>query len=112
MTNFIGYTFLLLGIPCWVGLLSSLVVVTPLLRLLKINESAHLIISQLSEIFDGFVTLIVGIYLFKILNLNASIWILFISMAWISLYHLKFKIRVLGWLSWITGMILAWFSFN
>jgi hypothetical protein len=105
MKAFFAYALLVIGLPNYIGRIAGAIFM-PLAW--PFNYPARLAVIQLLDFPQGILSMLVARGMFYLFGVPAHWAILAISILWISYYYVSFKQSVLGWTSFIAGLIVGW----
>lgn len=64
---------------------------------------------QLLNFPKGVIAISAALGLFYLMSVPASIAVLFVTLAWISIYYVLLKQPLIGWLSFTIGIVTGWY---
>jgi hypothetical protein len=110
MKVFIAYTLLVIGIPVFIGLAVGTILTMPITRLLHSKTKISLSNLLYLEIVNGFAASVAGAFLFRIFGLTAGIVVPIIMAIWATFYFFSYHQPKRGWVSWLIGLLIGWFT--
>ena len=109
MKTLLAYSILVIGIPNYVGVISG-VIFMPLAWPFPDSQRARVI--QFLNFPKGVIAITAALVLFHLMTVPASAAVLYVTLAWISLYYMLLKQPFIGWLSFAAGIVTGWYVFH
>ena|ERR1035438_1093094 len=110
MKAFIAYALVVIGVPMFVGMAIGGILQIPLARFLHSKSSISVTNLIYLEIINAFVASVAGALLFRLFGLTPGLVVPMIMSAWITFYFFRYHQPLRGWVSWLAGIFIGWFT--
>lgn len=106
MNTFLAYMLLVIGIPNYLGVISGAAFM-PLAW--PFSYPTRLSVIQLLNFPKGIISIMCAKWMFHLFMVHLHWSVLVIAATWISIYYVSFRQPILGWISFIAGLVAGWF---
>jgi hypothetical protein len=106
----LAYAILIIGFPHYLGLLLGGLLVVPVGRVFP--YPLRLKVVPFLSAFNGLIAIFLALMLFRLFGLICGLWVLVISILWISLYFYFYRQSRIEWVSYIAGITAGWVIFK
>jgi len=110
MKAFVAYALVVIGVPVFVGMALGALLVIPLTQLLHTKTSISVANLIYLESINAFVASVAGALLFRLFGLTPGLVVPVIMSAWVTFYFFSYHQPLRGWVSWLAGIFIGWFT--